>query len=307
MKESFERALHEVNEAVKKSLPEKAAIKEAGESLKQEGLSEVIPFASRVEVLELQKEKREIMDWLHEGLDKIDHNEGVESFTYDTKPYIVDENLGTMLPDGKKETVSLGDITTDGDWGIEYKLLPEVPRSVKKRYVVAEAKRHIAKLLDRQIGIVESQREIPRRAAVREKMHLERRKESYDAILHREEGELPGGVIAEKMLKTYFEKFEINNDAPFTFEMADISDDVERKIDFYLHKHAHTRGVGAEEPMERGKCRHSIYHRHQRRNAGEKTRADQTFKKRIRNEGHRRYRARSASPQPNEVSVSKMG
>jgi hypothetical protein len=81
------------------------------------------------------------------------------------------------------------------------------------------------------------------------KSHMQHIKEIYKTVLDQDkEGMVQQGLIAEKMVKTYFEKYPIDHDTSFVFGEADSSDDIERKIDFFIHKrmNSRTRGVRAE-------------------------------------------------------------
>jgi hypothetical protein len=258
MKENFEPALRAVRDVARESPTKKkpAVLQEIGASMKRTekkeyvtGLEEMIPVASRLKVFEVQKEKQRVVRWLHEQLRMIDNEESVESFNHRNEPYEVDKDLETAFPDGRMGKVTVGEIVTDGDWGTEYRLSSDVNRDIKKKFVVAEAKREIARLLNQQIGITESQREIPKWMDGGLKRHMEHIKNTYQTVLDRGQEGVQSGLISEKMVKTYFEKFQIDNRPLFAFEGADSSDDIERKIDFFIHKrtHAHTRGVGTEE------------------------------------------------------------
>lgn len=243
MKENFEASLHIVHETVKEESPETLEQK-----LEDAELSEMIPEASRLEVYELQKEKDSVMKWLHESLEAIDNGESVESFGHkNLEQHVVDKYLEVGSKDGTLQTVTLGDLVTDGEWGIEYKLEKDVDRSVKKKFVIAEAKREIMNLLNRQIGTVESRREIPKWMAGGLRRHMENIQSTYKTVLDRKERFSQSGFIAETMVETTFRKFQIDNNAPFSFVQADIERDIEEKIDFIIHKTDHMRGVEVED------------------------------------------------------------
>jgi len=235
MKESFEQAL---------SVP-------VNDELEKEGLSDIILLAESVELGEFEKEKNEILGWLQGQFESISQGEEVEGYLRNNQTYIVDGDMETDLPDGKMSEVALSDILTDGEWELNYKLLAKVPDTIKKQYIAAEGKRHIERLLDKQTAQEEINREIPETVNDDVKLHMEHIKAAYSAVLHLEKNNLPTGIIAEKMLETYFKQFEIANHSPYTFQKSNIRRDVEEKIDFVLHKDTRALGIDAQEPTER--------------------------------------------------------
>jgi len=103
------------------------------------------------EILRLQVEKQKIMDRLHYNLKSIDNAEKY--------PRVHEENAIDIRYDDDsssffagKESVSLGQLLSDGDWGIQYDLDESVPRKVKKKYYVEEAKRRLRQFYDKQIS-----------------------------------------------------------------------------------------------------------------------------------------------------------
>jgi hypothetical protein len=221
------------------------------DTLEKEGLSDIILLAERVELVGLQKEKNDILQWVNRQVQNMAEGEDVEGYSRHDTTYVVDGDMETGLPDGKMAEVTLGDILTDGEWEINYTLERGVSSDIKKQYVAAEAMRYLERLLDKQIGQEKISKEIPETASKDKKLHMEHIKAAYTAALHLEKDNLPTGIIAEKMLETYFKKFEIDNHSPFTFQKSDIRRDVEEKIDFVLHKEAGALGVEAQEPTER--------------------------------------------------------
>jgi hypothetical protein len=264
MKENFEEALRVVNDVAQKN-PEKEKVSETLNSRLKEGieiahekyedLDEMIPEAARIKVFELQKEKQEIMSWPRENLEKIANEEGVESYTKNAQssrnPYIVTPNMEVLCENGESVKVTKGQLSTDGEWGIEYRLDKEVKRDVKRRFVVSEAKRGMRELLDKQIATAEFLRTIPKWVDGPMKAHMVGAKVGYGAVLSGNfeksfEGSKGGGLVAEKLITTFLEAFQIDNDAPYTFRHGDVFDDYERKVDCLISIPTHTRGIKAE-------------------------------------------------------------
>jgi len=209
MRENFEPALRVVSETVKENPALEDAVDRLDENLKKQtdeegnplGLEEMIPEAARIDILELQKEKRAIMKWMHERFHDIEEGKGIESFEHVGKRYTLDKDLHSK---GGGD-VTLGEILTDSDWGVEYRLLPEVSRQIKKKYVVAEAKHHLRKLLDKQIAITEISRKVPTDMDREMKGVMSGAKIGYRQLLNQEKrhinklenGPSSGGFIAE--------------------------------------------------------------------------------------------------------------
>jgi len=242
MKENFEEALHVIKDVAEKVSETSEALGATSSALEDAGLEEMIPEAGRLSVLELQKEKQEVMDWLHKNIEAIEKGEGVESLDHSGDLYVINKDLQTE----EAGALTLGEILTDGEWGIRYKLLSDVPRDIKKRFIVSEAKRHILKLLDKQISTAEVKREIPKwiDGPMRDYMHGINA--CYNSVLspgYEKSHTSESGFIAEKLVSTFMEGFQIDNSSPYKLSRGDAFDDFERKIDFYIHIPLHTRGV----------------------------------------------------------------
>lgn len=139
---------------------------------------------------------------------------------------------------GQETEVTLGDMVTDLAWDIDYELDGQAPREVRKRLIIERAKRQLEDLLDRQIATEES-------ANARTG---ERVKEAYRRSMDaRESGELPFGLVAERILSQMLRKAIIDRGAPFTYRRADAFQDVTQKIDFIVRRVDHARGVRVEE------------------------------------------------------------
>jgi hypothetical protein len=164
-----------------------------------------------------------------EGQVLIMYNQGTEKF------YQVEKGM---------EPISVGEIMTDGDWGIEYYLDPEtIPRNIRKRYIIESAKNRIQSKLDEQIIIDE----------ISNQKTDKFKRETYGRIkADAEKGYDPTGIIAEKMVKNFLKKLTYDSDVNFRLIEADVFQDVEQKVDFIIHRKKHTRGVGVDENDQSG-------------------------------------------------------
>lgn len=251
MKQHFEDTLRVFNDVAKERADE--PLREVRNRLQEKDLEEMVPASARVQVLELQEKKREIMRWLHVKLEAIDRKEEVRSIHKENeknKDYYVDENMNVKW---KNETVPItkGDLATDGEWELLYKLDKALPRDVKKEFVVAEAKRAMRDLLDKQIATTEAKRELPKWIDGPARSYMNAIKGGYGRVARGQKLDLTnnaylGGLVAEKLITTQMEKFEIDNNAPYKFYHGDVFDDYERKVDGFLVIPSHTRGVKAK-------------------------------------------------------------
>ena len=201
-------------------------------------------------VFEIQKEKQRIMERLHENLRCLDDEnctperpEGSRLVTFDEK----ENKFLVEMPDGSQEPATLGDILTDGDWGLVYYLDPRiVPRMAQKKFFVESAKRELRVLLDGQLMVDES---AGFKTSIRNIVRARRVIKSgiFDfGVL--KEGVIRDirGHIAEIAVKTFFQQLYINRLTPFRVVEADAYQDVAEKIDFIIHIEKYKRGVGVE-------------------------------------------------------------
>tara|TARA_B100001971_G_C18113634_1_gene495592 strand:- start:251 stop:1015 length:765 start_codon:yes stop_codon:yes gene_type:complete len=196
-------------------------------------------------IFDIQKNKQELMQSLKQKIADLDnpettaerkegqvlimYNQGTEKF------YQVEKGM---------EPISVGEIMTDGDWGIEYYLDPEtIPRNIRKRYIIESAKNRIQSKLDEQIIIDE----------ISNQKTDKFKRETYGRIkADAEKGYDPTGIIAEKMVKNFLKKLTYDSDVNFRLIEADVFQDVEQKVDFIIHRKKHTRGVGVDENDQSG-------------------------------------------------------
>ncbi len=193
------------------------------------------------EIFEVQRQKQEIMQRLKEDLSALGHPERPEREPAPGARRVVfhDDRLWWRREGGKEEPVTKGEIITDLAWGVDYHLDREtVPRGLRKRLLIEQAKGRLQELLDRQIlseEIASSQ------------THPDRVK-AYEAVRERlETGGLQMGFVAEKMMVQLFRKLELDRGLPCQVLGADVYQDVAQKIDFILRKTDHSRGVRVEE------------------------------------------------------------
>lgn len=196
------------------------------------------PEKTQETVFKLQKRKQKIMARLREQLASMDNPNpfGQESIPKNARR--VFEKNGTLLcqTEQGEKAVTLGELLTDGDWDLAYHLDPEsVPRAVRKKYFIEQAKREIMELLDRQIATQESQSEY---------VH-EFKQEGYIRMVSQENQE-QSGVYAERMVKNLLKKIAIDQDLDFEIIEADAYQDMELKIDFIIRRKAAARGVDVQ-------------------------------------------------------------
>ncbi len=190
-------------------------------------------------VYDLQEQKQVVMKQLHEKLAALDHSESerVEGNSERTvrksgNGYVAVGRNGQELP------VTKGEIMTDMNWGIKYRLDDSVERKLRKQYLVESAKSELGELLDRQITLDEV-------GSARTNEWL------TDAFVKREASTgYETGFLAEKMVKCFLTKLTYDHDVDFNVLDADAFDDVVRKVDFIVTRRKWERGVGVEESDE---------------------------------------------------------
>ena len=253
MKENFEESLLSVNEALGK-----AEVADTDE--KKNNIVDEIEYLTRYFVDEgtwsgetartvflLQKEKHELMGELHKKIQEIEEGKEISGFT-EGEPRAVEWNKAghramVVLPSGKRVSATVGELVTDGEWGLKYTLSKDVPLDIKKRFIIAEARRKILALADEQIIETERVKKTTREGG--------ETSPSYRAIYEDEKTETRDGVIAEKIIETFFEKNILDHGLKMRLERVDRQRDVDEKIDFIFHLPRHQRGVGVDASDER--------------------------------------------------------
>ncbi len=194
------------------------------------------PEKTQATIFKLQKRKQKIMARLKEQLRQIDNPfekeavpEGANRVKYQ------DGKLVCTTAKGEQE-ITLGELLTDIEWGLNYYLDPNtVPRLIRKKYFIEQAKHEIMDLLDRQIMTNESQRESVD----------ELKKEGYIKMIAQENQE-QSGKYAERMVKNLLKKIAIDQDLDIEISDADAYQDMELKIDFIIKRKMAARGVNVE-------------------------------------------------------------
>jgi hypothetical protein len=156
------------------------------------------------------------------------------SFDKNSNTYLMREKGANQIP------ITLGEMMTGGAWGQRYRLDGTVPKSIRKRYLVAEARRQLMDALNQQIAVAEAQ-SLPNREASKGR--------SYAAIAARKEKPLiehPEGVIAEHLVAGLMTRLAIDHRLPFEILPTDAHADVEYKIDFIIRVKEKDQGVSVD-------------------------------------------------------------
>ena len=201
------------------------------------------------DITEWQEEKQDVMKTLKHNLHAIDdasysllEKAGAQTVTYNNENGMY--NVRTS--DGATVPITLGALMTDGTWSISYKLDKSVPRQVRKEYLVKEARSKLSELYDRQIIKHEGYRINDNE----ERGDYERDTLKINAFRNidqtYEDREMQAGFIAEKMVKSFLNQLAI--DSQLDFEIVDVPFDLDMyyKIDFFVRRTNHARGVGIE-------------------------------------------------------------
>jgi hypothetical protein len=200
-----------------------------------------VPKEVQEKIFELQKRKQALMREMKDILKVIDGKEEDYVFSPEEKNRIVkydEKNNLFLIGDGdSQERATLGEVLHDGDFGVSYAMDysdSSLPRHARKKFVVESVKRELQKLLDQQILTEEIAR--PDNDDVRR---------SYESFL-RPERETQGGVLAEAVVGYFLKRLQVDGGVPFSFETADVHQDVAQKIDFVLKRPQQGRGVKAD-------------------------------------------------------------
>lgn len=196
---------------------------------------------AQFEIFTLQQEKQKIMDELKAKLKDLGDPESRPERRTDAKFVRLEEDgyvFDRTESGTEKMAVTEGELLTDSEWGMLYDFDPEtVPRVVRKEYLVEEAKQKLLKLADRQI--------IRQMLSSRD---VDSYKKTAYGALKRERASVTesSGHVAEKMVRVFLRKLAIDHGLDFDIQSADVSEDVERKIDFIIVRKARSRGVHVE-------------------------------------------------------------
>lgn len=217
MKENFEKELRKINKIATKDEPTVEDI-----------FNNVGDEFDRPEhvynIYKLQKQKHDIIEEMHKKLLSIDNNEEVTGFTagetHSIDHWNTKENIGSCtLLSGETVPITPGELITDGVWGISYKLVPEVPHDIRKKYIISETRRSLMRMLNDQI---------------RHKKVLIKKRATNTYESKPDLKISSSGLLAEKLVETFFEKNIIDYKLPMEMVEVDAYEDNERKIDFLV-------------------------------------------------------------------------
>jgi hypothetical protein len=246
MRESFRGTLENYGEIAKGQMQEGSTPEDEKELLA--GLDGYIEAAVEIRrsnpeaqerIFALQKKKQEIMARLKEDIRDLERRDVYPQKRPNARWASYNED-GRFSVKGVRDSITLGEIMTDGEWGLSYNLDPDsIPRRVREKYLVEQAKHDLRELLGEQTIIDE----------LASATTGEGPKTAYRG--RREEGsEKRGGMIAEKMVRNFLKKLSYDYAVGFEVEEADMFQDVTQHIDFIIHRKSHHRGVGVEESAE---------------------------------------------------------
>ncbi len=195
--------------------------------------------SAQFEIFAIQQEKQKIMDELKTKLHELDNPEAkAERRTGAKLITAIGDSYSFGGAGGERIALTEAELLTDGEWGTKYDLDHKtVPRNIRKEYLIEEAKRKLLELADKQIlKQMISSRDVD-----------EFRKSAYSGLKReRASGVEQPGHIAEKMVRLFLRKLALQHDLDFDIQTADVSEDVERKVDFIIVRKSRARGVGVE-------------------------------------------------------------
>lgn len=184
-------------------------------------------------IFKLQKRKQKIMDKLKTQLSNIDNPFANEVQEIGTRTIRCIEGKYFYRDDTQVREVTMGELMTDGEWGLQYHLDPNsVPRNIRKKYFIEQARRELMDLLNRQIVTNESQSEFVDA----------KKSEGYIKMIAQENQE-QSGKYAERMVKNLIKKIAIDQDLDIDIAEGDAYQDMELKIDFIISRKSAARGV----------------------------------------------------------------
>ncbi len=200
---------------------------------------EDVPPEVEQEVFAYQEQKQALMRTLHEQLHVLDAGGTLETEQGAWSVLQKEEGSFVAFQNGRQLDLSMGQLMTDPEWGMAYDVNDaSIHRNTKKHYVIERTKQQLQDLLDAQIFTVESKRGTT---------HLNLHRAYELAREDRESTQMQMGIIAEKMVRTYLEQLAWDYpELGFTVQRADAQQDVERKIDFIIHRRSRSRGVNVE-------------------------------------------------------------
>lgn len=258
MRHNFEKNLKTYNEAVKESCRDLSKEGKEKSGAVKESLTSATAQESHtdkeaeIEIYTIQKQKLERLNKFKKFLEKTRTKDGgFEHAVMNKEGNIAgtvtqkDGEFFVVSKDGTKQPITISEIMTDGEWGVEYTFDDSVNIHDIRSYYLEALKSDLREKLDAQIIISE----------INNSWVDTRKKDAYQKIEERLGKENhQEGVVAEKMVKNFLKKLSIDTDADFEIVDADVYQDVEQKIDFIIRRKAveRNRGVGVEESKDVG-------------------------------------------------------
>ena len=254
MRKSFEENIHHYNDIAKSELAQGEGRKPAKDSPEDGELAELKTVLNwevqknaaaretsqpaQMEIYSLQRTKQNIFQKLKRDLALLDSPEGSLHWEKGSKKIVFEGGEYFLLGENGKIPLTAGEILTDGNWGLKYAPDESVPRDIRKKYLIETAKRKIRSRLDRQIYIDE----------IASKKTGEHVRGAYVRKFEEEElaGEMPPGILAEKMVDGLLKKMSCVPGVAFELIDSDVHLDVVKKIDFIIRRKTDYRGVKVE-------------------------------------------------------------
>src|SRR3989338_11216754 len=212
--------------------------------LQEEARRNVTDKETQEVILETQKYKQEIMTALHERFKAIERKEQQEVLKGQRLITMKEGKFVWNTETDKGEIqVTLGELLTDQEWGVEYVLDVEtIPRQIQKRFAVEQAKFQLRELLNEQIILNETGRtDTP--------YYLH---DIYNKLAQKT-SETQSGFLAERGVRNFLKKMVIDYGLPVEIIDADVFQDVMEKIDFSIRSNTGHRGVEVEPGSEHQK------------------------------------------------------
>jgi len=247
MNEKFEQGLRKVAEVVKQGYSDEEFLKRMDVSLEE--------LSTLLQLFGSQKGKQKIMDRVHEKLRAADNGEKVAGFTNgELRPVgeCNNENQTATVTraSGQTMSITLGELLSDGTWGVPYELESEIPREVKKKFILIEAKRRIIEVLNDQFAKMGSDqlRQTVSELDFENEPKVSKIKRDWIAILlnsphvkksfSTKQSQIhkggSGGLVMEKIVETFFEINFIDRDFPVEAVGVDVYEDNVSKADLML-------------------------------------------------------------------------
>ncbi len=185
-------------------------------------------------IYKIELQKQQILAQTKRDLTELRKSERWTKNYPNARPITNDElRGGLVLTNDRNQTLTEGEILTDGEWEAVYNLDASVPRELRYKYIVEAARRQLRELLDEQIALDKGG-----------SVAVDSGKRKAYLAREQEPDETHAGLIAEKLVRNMLKKISIDLNADFSIEETNLQQDVEHKIDFIIHRKSHHRGVG---------------------------------------------------------------